>query len=138
MPTHFICFYGSHCQLLLFYCKILREFCHRFTCLHQLVKTFTNTHIDTFTEYMIIPSSNTYSIFTTYKEPCAACMLSHQSCPALCNPMDCSPPGFYVHGIFQARILEYVAMPSSRGSFQPRDQTHVSYTSCIGRRVLYH
>ena len=38
-----------------------------------------------------------------------------QLCPTLCNPMDCSPPGFSVHGILQARILEWVAMPSSRG-----------------------
>ena len=42
--------------------------------------------------------------------------------------MDCSPPGFSVCGISQARILEWVAISSSRGSFQPRDQTHVSYT----------
>ena len=41
-------------------------------------------------------------------------------------------------GILQARILEWVAMPSSRGSSRPRDQTHMSYISCIGRRVLYH
>ena len=40
-----------------------------------------------------------------------------QSCPTLCDPMDCSPPGSSVHGILQARILEHVAMPSSRGSF---------------------
>ena len=40
-----------------------------------------------------------------------------QSCPALCYPMDCSPSGSSVHGIFQARILEWVAMPSSRGIF---------------------
>ena len=63
---------------------------------------------------------------------------SLQSCPTLCNPMDCSLPGSCVHGILQARILVWVAMPSSRGSFQPRDQTSVSYVSCIGRRVLYH
>ena len=44
----------------------------------------------------------------------------------LCDPMDCSPPGVSVHGILQARILEWVAMPSSRGSSQPRDQTQVS------------
>ena len=43
-----------------------------------------------------------------------------------------------VHGILQARILEWVAVPSSRGSSQPRDQTHTSYVSCIGRWVLYH
>ena len=45
---------------------------------------------------------------------------SLQSCPILCNPMDCSPSGFSVHGIFQARILEWVAIPCSRGSSQPR------------------
>ena len=44
-----------------------------------------------------------------------------------------SPPGSSVHGILQARILEWVAMPSSRGSSPPRDQTQVSYISCIGR-----
>ena len=52
-----------------------------------------------------------------------------QSCPTLCDPMDCSPPGSSVHGIFLARILEWVAMPSSRGSSRPRDWTHVSYIS---------
>ena len=44
-----------------------------------------------------------------------------------CNPMDCSPPGFSVHGLFQARILEWVAFPFSRGASQPRDQTQVSH-----------
>ena len=61
-----------------------------------------------------------------------------QSCPALCDPMDCSPPGSSVPGILPARILKWVAMPSSRGSSQPRDQTRVSCVSCIGRQVLYH
>ena len=56
-----------------------------------------------------------------------------QSCPTLCNPMDCSPPGFSVHGIFQARVLEWGAISFSRGSSQPRDRTLVS---CIGRCVL--
>ena len=59
-------------------------------------------------------------------------------CSTLCNPMDCSLPVSSVYGIFQARILECAAMPSSRGSSRPRDQTHVSYVSCIGRGVLYH
>ena len=49
-----------------------------------------------------------------------------KSCPTLCDPMDCSPPGSSVHGIFQARILEWVAMPSSRGFSPPRDQTSIS------------
>ena len=44
---------------------------------------------------------------------------SLQSSPTLCNPMDCSPPGSSVHGISQARILEWVAVPSSRGSSHP-------------------
>ena len=48
-----------------------------------------------------------------------------QLCRALCNPMDCSPPGSSVHGILQARILGWVAKPSSRGSSHPRDQTQV-------------
>ena len=55
------------------------------------------------------------------------CTKSLQSCPTLCNPMNCSPPGSSVHGILQARILEWVAMPSSRGSSQLRDQTWISY-----------
>ena len=42
-----------------------------------------------------------------------------QSCPTLCNPLDCSPPGSSVHGILQARILEWVSMPFSRGSSDP-------------------
>ena len=49
-----------------------------------------------------------------------------------------SPPGSSVHGILQARILEWVAMPSSRGSSLPRDQTRISFVPCIGRWVLYH
>ena len=56
---------------------------------------------------------------------------SLQSCLTLCDPMDCSPPGSSVHRILQARILEWVAMPSSRASFLPRDQTRVSSISCI-------
>ena len=63
---------------------------------------------------------------------------SLQSCPTLCDSMDCSPPGSSLHGILQTRILEWVAMPSSTGSSWPRDQTHVTYVSCIGRRILYH
>ena len=49
---------------------------------------------------------------------------SLQSCLTLCDPMDCSPPGFSVHGILQTRILERVAMPSFRGSSQSGNQTH--------------
>ena len=58
-------------------------------------------------------------------------MLSHFSRVRLCDPMDCSPPGSLVHGIFQAWILEWVAVSFSRGSSWPRDQTWVS--CAIGR-----
>ena len=47
--------------------------------------------------------------------------------PTLCDPIDCSPPGSSVHGIFQARTLEWAVISSSRGSFAPRDQTQVSH-----------
>ena len=49
-----------------------------------------------------------------------------QSCLTLCDPVDCSPPGFSVHGILQARILKWVTISFSRGSSQPRDRTQVS------------
>ena len=61
------------------------------------------------------------------------CLLTH-SCIWLCSPVHCSPPGSSVHGIFQARIVEWVAISFSRGSSQPRDWTCISYT---GRQILY-
>ena len=63
---------------------------------------------------------------------------SLQSCPTLCDPMDCSPPGSSVHGILQARIMEWVAMPFSKGSSRLRDRSCVSDVSYLGRQVLYH
>ena len=60
------------------------------------------------------------------------------SCPTLCNPMDQSSAGSPAHGILQARILEWVAIFFFRGSSRPRDRSHISYVSCIGRQVLYH
>ena len=61
-----------------------------------------------------------------------------QSCPTLRDSMDCSLPGSSLLGTFQARILEWVAISSFRGSSWPRDQTHVSWVFCIGRRILCH
>ena len=63
------------------------------------------------------------------------CILS--SVWLFCDSVDCSPPGSSVHGISQAGILELVAIFFSKGSSWPRDQTCVSYVSCIGRRILY-
>ena len=53
----------------------------------------------------------------------------------VCCPVDCSLPGYSVHGVFQVRTMEQVAISFSRGLSQPRDQAHVF---CIGRRILYH
>ena len=63
---------------------------------------------------------------------------SLQSCPALCSSIDSSPQSSSVHGILQARTLEWGAISSSRGSSRPRDQACISYVSCIGRQDLYH
>ena len=77
---------------------------------------------------------------TVNSEPLSVCVcacvracLVAQLCQTLCDPMDCRPPGSSVHGILRARILEWVAMPSSRGSSRSRDRTRVSDVSCIGR-----
>ena len=63
-----------------------------------------------------------------------------QLCLTLCDPMDYSPPGSRssVYGISQTRILKWFAISFSKGSFWPRNWTHVSCVSCIGRWILYH
>ena len=74
----------------------------------------------------------------TYTSVCVslcACVCSvTQLCSTLCDHMDCSPPDSSVHGILQARILEWVATSFSRASSEPRDQTCLS---CSGRRILF-
>ena len=68
----------------------------------------------------------------------SSCVFVHaQSRPTLCDPVDCRLPRSSVRGISQARTLEWVAMPFSRGSSRPRDRTHVSSVSRTGRQVLY-
>ena len=66
------------------------------------------------------------------------CVKFLPSCPTLCDRRDCSLPGSSVHGILQAKILQWVAMSSSRGSSWFRDRTHVCYVSCTGSWILYH
>ena len=86
-----------------------------------------------------MPQDANYNSVTIYR--CVHCfshfsgseMLVAQSCPTLCDPKSCSLPGFSVHGILQARILEWVAIAFSRGSSQPWDQTQVS---CIAGRFF--
>ena len=68
-------------------------------------------------------------------EECALCA---QSCLISCDNMDCSPPGSSVREIFQARILDWVAISYSRRSSRPRDPIYLSCISCIGRQILYH
>ena len=63
---------------------------------------------------------------------------SRHLCSALCSTVDCSLPGSSVYGLFQARILEWVAIFLLLESSRPMDQTHISCISCIGRQILYH
>ena len=69
---------------------------------------------------------------------CCICRQDSQSCLSLCDPVNCSPPGSSVSEILQAKILEWVAISSSRGSSPPGDWTHVSCISCTARWILYH
>ena len=85
-------------------------------------KVPSSAHTLTLAPGAILPSPVWFQVLTTW---------------LLCDPMDGSPPGCSVHGILQARILEWVTISSSRGSSRPRDRTHVFCVSCIGRRVLY-
>ena len=78
-------------------------------------------------------TSRLLSTFTSYHQVLFVCVLVAQSCLTLCDPMDHCPWGSSVHGIFQARILEWVVISFSRGSPQPRDWTQVS---CIADRLF--
>ena len=66
-----------------------------------------------------------------------ACSVT-KPCLTPCDPMDCNPLGSSVHGISQSRILEWIAISSSRGSSWPRNWTHISCITCIGKQILYH
>ena len=73
-------------------------------------------------------TSRLLSTFTSYHQVLFVCVLVAQSCLTLCDPMDCNLLGSSIHGIFQARILEWVVISFSRGSSPPRDRTQVSRT----------
>ena len=77
------------------------------------------------------PSMGSHRVGHDWSDLAAAVAVAAVSkpCPTLCYPMDCSLPGFSVHGILQTRILEWVAISFPRGSSQPRDQTYISYTA---------
>ena len=86
------------------------------------------------TVHGVVNSQTQLSTYITHMHSCSVT----QSCLTLWNPMDCNPPGSSVHRIFQARILEWIAISSSKGSPQPRQQTQVSYIFCLGKWILYH
>ena len=75
--------------------------------------------------------THTGSSFIICPDLCRYVVVVHL-CLTLCDPMDCSPPGCSLHGISQERLLEWVAISSSRGSSQPRDWTCISCVSCRG------
>ena len=80
-----------------------------------------------------------WSLYYCSQRNSAICMCAQLfSCIWPCDPMDCSQSGSSVHGIFQARILEWVAIPSSWGSFWHRYLIYICCVSCIGRQILYH
>ena len=74
------------------------------------------------------------SSFQSFKAAIVLCSVT-QSCPTLCDPTECSWPGSSVHGIFQARILAWVAISSSRGSSQGLNRVSCSF--CTSRQILY-
>ena len=87
------------------------------------------------------PFTTSYHPKLSYVATCVCAWVlakSLQSCLTLCDPMDCCLPTSSVHVILQERILEWVAMPSFRGSSWLRDQTCISYVPYICRHVLYH
>ena len=112
--------------------------------LHRQARQLTSCSSTAMKQYMIPGKLVIYIyiyiyIYSSIHPVPTLCVCSvTQSSPTVCNPMDCNPPGFSVHGIILVRILECVAMPSSKGSSWLRDWTHVPCDSCIGRQILYH
>ena len=84
---------------------------------------------------LLVSNFNIYRYILFFKFFSSISCSVAQSCPTLWDPMN--PPGSSVHGIFQARMLEWVAISFSKGSSHTRDQTHVSCISCIGKQILY-
>ena len=97
-----------------------------------------NTLLYWISEWVSYIQHNALEVVSWYICSISVVCLVTKSYLALCNPMDCSPPGSSVHEIFQARILEWSAISYSRGSSQPRERTQISCISCIGRQVLCH
>ena len=112
----------SFLNFLPFFLEVLLHLCQKLV-EHIYVCLFLGSWVYS-TDLCVCPSTNTLITALT------------QSCPTLCSPLDCSPPGSSVHGMFQAKILELAAISYSRGSSWPRDLTCIS-VFCIGRWILY-
>ena len=109
-------------------------------CLHQLQRYFAHLLLLILMIFVYVVIIN--EVFCVYiyiqmyihRHACSVAQL----CLTLWDSMDCSPSGSSVHGISQARILEWVAVSFSRGSSWPKDWTHVSFISCNGKWIFYH
>ena len=110
---------------------MIQQFCPRYN-RAKWKHVHTKNCAQRFTEVLVIVAKSP-------KQPKfpSAVVLDTQSCPTLCDSVDCSPPGSSVPGILQARILECIAISFSRGSSCPRDQTYTSCISCITREALH-
>ena len=87
--------------------------------------------------YLMISAEILLKLCFPALSPSYSCVIT-QLCPTLRDPMDCSLPRSSLHGIFQAGILEWVAISSSRASSWLGERIHISCISCIGRWILYH
>ena len=90
--------------------------------LSGMVATWEGSYTHHYTHQCCWPPWEQTGLWEKAAAPVGSVWLVAQSCPTLCDPMDCSPPGSSVHGILQARVLEWIAIPFSSGSSQPRDQ----------------
>ena len=95
---------------------------------------YKSLHLLTLTSHSISPPNPS----RLAKPPIGTVHVCVQSCLTICDHMDCSPPGSSVCGIFQARILQRVAISCCRRSSWPRNQILDSVFSCIGRWILYY
>ena len=126
LPRSFLSFHTIHCM------SFINSFAR-----HMFTSTSPALYFCWEFSYKLYASSSCFLVFPSRGEDrqqrdkqVHACILSHFSRVRLfCDPMDCSPSGSSVHRISQARILQWVAIFSSRGSSQPRDRTRVSYIS---------
>ena len=106
---------------------------HIFKIISTQIWLLTKLLLLTFSYFTSFLTANIVPLHVVHENP-VLCLVA-QPCLTLCDPVDCSPWGSSVHGRLQARKLEWVAMPSSRGSSQPRDWTQVSFYC---RQILYH